>query len=47
MEKREFLHAVFGQAREELSVGKSTNHVVLEGSHYWAMFMLEMWPMCL
>jgi hypothetical protein len=33
----------FWAAREELSVGKSTNHVVLEGSHYWVVFMLEMW----
>jgi hypothetical protein len=45
--RRGVLHVDFWEVRGELSARKSTNHVVLEGSHYWVVFMLEMWSMCL
>jgi hypothetical protein len=34
-------------AREELSARKNNIHVVLEGSHYWDVVMLEKRPICL
>jgi hypothetical protein len=32
-----FLHANFRATKEELSVGESTNHVVIEGNHCWVV----------
>jgi len=34
---RIFFACCFWAAREELSVERSNNHVVLEGKHFWAM----------
>jgi hypothetical protein len=44
MDRSQFLHAetiftcIFWVAKGELSVGKSTNHVILEGNHCWVVF---------
>jgi hypothetical protein len=38
------LHAEFWATKRELSVGKSTIHVVLEGNHCCVMVMLEKIP---
>jgi hypothetical protein len=37
----QFLLADFRTTREEMSVGKSTNHVGLEGNHCWVVFYVE------
>jgi hypothetical protein len=42
-----FYMQIFGQQRGELSVGKITNHVVLEGNHCWVVVMLEKRHVCL
>jgi hypothetical protein len=43
----QFFTCSFWATRGELSVGKSTNHVVLEGNHYWVVVMLEKRHVCL
>jgi hypothetical protein len=33
LQREQFLHVVFGAAKEEQRVGKKINHGILEGSH--------------
>jgi hypothetical protein len=47
LDGEQFLHAVFGQQKEEQRDGKRTNHDILEGSHCLVVFYVEKRHVCL
>jgi hypothetical protein len=47
MAKEDNFYMQILDSKRELSVGKSTNHCMLEGTIVWLCFMLEMWHVCL
>jgi hypothetical protein len=47
VKRRQILLVDFGRTRGELGAKKSTNHDVLDENHYWVVFMLKLWLMCM